>query len=127
MHRGNNARPSAQRISSTTSCCGCACHSEAETIAGPRHELADAEREATGHSMSDRAAARSFKCIIRGLLLLLWVYMIDFVRRTFIRHGHNLIVGMFFPHLIIVACVISFCLCIASELLDECIPTQFSY
>uniref|UniRef100_A0A0A9CAM9 Uncharacterized protein n=1 Tax=Arundo donax TaxID=35708 RepID=A0A0A9CAM9_ARUDO len=70
----------------------------------------------------ERAATKIIKCIIRGLLALLWVFFVDFLRRLLNTDNEALIVilGGPFALPILVVLMLFFTL---MESLDECFPT----
>ncbi|CAO2148052.1 unnamed protein product [Urochloa humidicola] len=125
--------------------CGCACGAGAggevsEEVQEPCLDLEKGRRgqdrtvaptmtEATRAAVLDahqdvemgKAASKAMKCIFRALLVLLWVYLIDLVRRYVASHSVEELFFTIFP-LGILAVAVSMFFCFLMGSIDKCVP-----
>ncbi|RCV37437.1 hypothetical protein SETIT_8G062700v2 [Setaria italica] len=90
---------------------------------------ADAMTEATRadaqHVKIGKAASKAMKCIFRGLIVLLWVYLIDLMRRYVATHSVEELFFTMLP-LGILAAAVSMIFCFLMGSIDRCIPPIIS-
>ncbi|CAN6380842.1 unnamed protein product [Urochloa humidicola] len=66
----------------------------------------------------DKAATKAVKCVLRGLIVLLWVYLIDLMRRYVATHSLEELVFTLCPLGILVVAVSMF-FCILMGIIDK--------
>ncbi|KAG2560707.1 hypothetical protein PVAP13_8KG094600 [Panicum virgatum] len=71
----------------------------------------------------EKAAWKGMKCVFRGLIALLWVYLIDLMRRYVATHSVEELVFTICP-LGILALAVSMIFCVLLGCLEKCVPPK---
>ncbi|KAG2556320.1 hypothetical protein PVAP13_8NG084504 [Panicum virgatum] len=70
----------------------------------------------------EKATWKAMKCVFRGLIALLWVYLIDLMRRYVATHSVEELVFTMCP-LGILALAVSMFFCVLLGCLEKCVPS----